>query len=621
MPSLLSPAREKQLDDRNRGESSDPSVLDERETTRRDVVLEELSEIDVRYLWMAPRSGGRIDVVVAPEGRACDLRDALVLHKRLLFSSRAAGKSTFARLGAHVARCDGTGVEHFFPLLVRVEEMETDRLDEAELARLSPPLGLPGVRRLLGDGRAVVLVDNVDEGESPWELAKSITALSTKYPESRFFVTGYPGGGGCSEAREALAGFVEIHPAPGGSPKRPLLFGDPSPSVLRQRIRELAEVVESTLARLAGGAAFARLAESARWSLLCDLAEQLHRHRLLGRSRSAWAAEIQDSLESRFFGEHHGEIVFMPRRTSDEKPWAPALAEGLAGELVSSGLLVPHRAGVLGFADFTVQEYLAAAYLQLEGSPIPLLQRGSHPWWWEVLVFCAGMPRSKRTRLSTAEILDPLLDGASVRDVLLAQLCARAARSVPAEQREQLAAALRKLLTADDPIAIEGHVLTADLSVPALYHNLAQAGANRRAAVASVLGRLEHCPELSALLQLSIDGERTTGYRNAWIRLLPEEDVEEGQVAFFALCALFNLALHDGSAEHAYEAALSQAPLTALQSLKETFDDGFRFDRHDPLDPEPRAHPPESDLGRARTLWETLGQALAARVTGSRRSS
>ncbi len=609
------PALAHRIAEQNRGETSDPNILDDRESTRRGVVLEELLDIDVRHLWSAPQSGGRIDVV-GPDGKACDLRDAILLHGRLLFPSRAQGKSMFARLGVHLARCNGTGVEHFFPLLVRVDGMETDRLDEAELARQSPPLGLAGVRRMLEDGRAVVLVDNVDEAESPGELAESIAELGSKYPESRFFVTGYPRDGGSWEAREALAGFLEIHPAQGGAPNRPLLFGDPTRHLLRQRILELAERVASAFARLAAGPAFTRLTETARWALVGDLAKRLHENGSLGWSRRTWTEEIQDYLESNFFGEQNGEIVYLPARPEDDKPWAPALAAALAGELASSGLLVAHRAGILGFVDFTIQEYLTAVALQIDGNPIALVGYGSQAWWQQVFVFCAGMPRSKHTHLSTADILDPLLDGASVRDLLLAQLCARAARMVPAEQRQALETAGRKLLP-DDPITIAGHVLSADLSVPALYHGLARAGADQRAAVACVLGQLEHCPELSALLQLSTDGERTTGCREACIRLLPEAEVDRAGVAFFALCALFNLALHDESAEHAYEAALSQAPLTALLRLKKTFDRGFRFDRYRPGERLPDPLPPESDLGRARTLWETLGRVLAARDPGS----
>jgi hypothetical protein len=593
----------------NTVETDDDEILDQREGSRLDVILEEFAGLDVRFFHRAPRSGGRIPVRLGRGADRCDLRRALVDHRRILFHGRVSARSAFARLAMHLARADNEKRGQLFPFLIEVEAMASVRVEEEELARRSPPLGVRGVRRLLREGRAVVLVDRADNAEDPGELARSIAALAAEHPLTRFFVTIAPTGAGSSKVRGALSGFVSAGPAQELENEAPIPLHDPTVEALQDRARALHARVTGAVRRLAAAPTFRHLSTRAIRALLADLAEDLHTSYQIGCAAHRWTEMIAEILESPWYTVRGDKLAVAAVRSSPEpKRRLPIAAADLWSELQScTDLFTETCPGWFTFADFALQEHLTAAYCEIFVTESALMSHTDDPWWAHVFVYRALMPRSHPAGESAVSFLAMLLEyDGGVHASLLADLCARCLGTVPAAIRAEIETRLRRALPPRYDVDIEQYSsLDPDLLVPKLLELLPSADAEGRAGIASVLGKLGHPRAPSVLARLALDEQRTAGRRLLWLDLLSDGDIKSGPVASFALAALFNLTLAGRPAKAHYERALLCAPPSALKALNDVLSEVLR----------PTclgtASIPEHEIVRVRALRAALQAAMA----------
>ncbi|MFF4433367.1 NACHT domain-containing protein [Streptomyces sp. NPDC001513] len=392
----------------------------------------------------------------------------LAEHPRVLLRGEAgSGKTTLIQwLAVTAARDRGDGlVPYVLPLRTLTRHGERlpaprDFLAGSPLAGEAPE-GWEG--RVLRDGRALLLVDGIDEiPEAEREPARDwLTDLITAYPGNRWLVTSRPS----AVRQDWLAGeeFTEVTLAPMSTAnvrafiERWHLAADDAP---RQYGEQLLDSVrrKPDLARLATN------------PLLCGMICALHRERrgfLPSGRKELYAAALSMLLHrrDRERGLRVPELAEEPQlqllqrlaywlirngRTEMDRPRAEALiaaalpavpAAAALGDapavfghfLERTGLLRAPTADTVEFVHRTFQDFLGARAALDEGSLGELTAHAEDDQWEDVIAMAVaqGRPRER------SEIIETLLARDSHRSILLALAClGYAAELAPALRAE-----------------------------------------------------------------------------------------------------------------------------------------------------------------------------------------
>ncbi|MFI0238103.1 NACHT domain-containing protein [Streptomyces sp. NPDC016845] len=390
--------------------------------------------------------------------------DAIAAHDRVLLRGGAgSGKTTLIQW---LATTTEDRVPYVLPLrtLARAPRLPSpaDFLAGTDCPH-TPPEGW--AERVLADGRALVMVDGLDEVPAADRLRVRdwLLALVRGYPGNRWLLTARP----TAVRPEWLAdgGFAELALAPMDGPRV-------SAFVRRWHTAARApEHEEPLLDALRTKPDLARLAAN---PLMCGLICALHRARrgyLPPRRKALYDAALQMILTERDRQRGMGNLDGIDLETEDQiellqrlayalvlagrsemdegtalslleraLPSVPAAAsQGDAGAilrhlLLRSGVLRSPAAGVVDFAHRTFLDHLAARYAVEEGHFDVLLGRADDTQWEDVLRMAVAHARTRER----GRLLSGLLAADTPRMTLLALACLQDATSVDQEVAQEV---------------------------------------------------------------------------------------------------------------------------------------------------------------------------------------
>ncbi len=368
----------------------------------------------------------------------------------VILGAPGSGKTTLVRYLA-VTFADRKGAtlgieEDFLPILIPLRDWVKDQrpltpetLSEYVLGdTLSADCPAGFFRRMLDDGRCLVLLDGMDEVSSEGDrtrAAREIDALVAAYGRlgNRFVVTSRPAG----YEGVSLAGFTVL---------RVRDFSDDDVEAFARRWSEAVEVAARGVKREEDMAWDVAMAEAERQAeslirairekdrvrqlavnpLLLTIVALVHRYRAVLPDRRVelydecvqvllnyWDAakgiagqmewrQKRRVLEDLALAMHRQETTWL-RRAEVEAELQKALplvgekpeeAEAFLDEVrTRSGLLVERGVNEFGFSHLTFQEYLAALALRRQGDAgrEELVGHLDDPWWKEVLLLYAGL--------------------------------------------------------------------------------------------------------------------------------------------------------------------------------------------------------------------------------------
>ncbi len=434
------------------------AVLEEQ---HRAEVVKTHGRIEIRGLQMSERVSQDLDLVYVPlriedasqkgeviRAEGIEIRtvprlsvpELLARHEHaVLVGAPGSGKTTIV---SWVAATAASGKLHGLtgwkespvPFVVPVRSLRGERLDAETVAEVSCSAGSGFVRRVLEAGRALVLVDGLDEARGGAEaLVPMLTGFARAYPGNRVLVTTRPAGPASSEGVE-VPGFASTTLLPMDR-EEVYVFIDRwclAAEVSLQKDRASADgaakrAADDLKGRVQNSRPVERLAQTPLMcSVLCIV------HRFLGQRIPERRAALYDACTNVLLYEwdrakfpegsavgqldaqdkkyllggvarkmheaHEAEIavedlvaVFAERLPSlnhgaDE-------AEEIVKEIrVRSGMLVERRPGMYAFSHLTFQEYLTAVEIVHAGELDQLLDVYKDRWWHEVIALAAGQP-------------------------------------------------------------------------------------------------------------------------------------------------------------------------------------------------------------------------------------
>lgn len=590
-------------------------------------VREEYERPHGRLLQRLARGSWCVDVWISGSGAPLrrHVLDALGEHPRLLVvGGRAAGKSALSSfLAGTAARRPLAGAVRV-PLLVPVARMEQGPLDEREIARLNPAAGVNGVRWIMEDGRAVVLVDGLDETESPDVLKESLAALAKRYPLPLFVVTTRPlppKVAGKSETR--IEGFAGVHiAAPEARPVVPI--DTPGPGPRKARVQRVANEVTSLIARwqrasLLPDSGPCRFTERGALLLWSSFATYIHHgKRDIEISFDDLMDEIRLELQDPDVGWLlDGDVLFNKdegRRAGVPVANPRELAAGIARQVCAyPDLFIERRPGIFAFAELAFQEYLTAIVLVQEDGLQDFMENRD-PWWHDLYIYAVSLPRRHNASIPRPEkLLRTILDASAASDsvaTFLAARCAEVARGLSESVRKEIARRLRAALPPRSSEQIM-HLIddVGDIAAPALIDALTNADVDERAFIATTLGKLDYPPTAGVLARLAADPEITTEPMLCWLWNVDAE-VCGKPVGFFALAALFNLVLASPHLFAQLDQALGVVPPGALDPFVRLAEKKLAYDFYSNLIDGPSQ---ERDPDRITLLIEKVVQAAKTR--------
>lgn len=553
--------------------AANDEALRDRENDHRAALLHEHAALEHRFLTRLARGAGSADVWLPSGGRPerRHVLDALAEHPRLLVTGgRWAGKSALASfLLAQAARHD-LGLGDHVPFAAPVRRLAASHLDEDVLARLNPAAGIDVVRAALESGRALVVMDGLDEARSPDTLKRSLADLAARHPGSRIVATTrplparVPGRSGAH-----VDGFVA---APLAGPRRDAgatvhaLHPERTPS---DRVLQLAAEVDALLdrwgpGRLPQGSALGALTERGRFLIACHLAANGYDARQIEVSsrhlRRTVACEV---AEARWFPDT-GMLLHVEESPRGGEPLADP--DAFAARFVEEvgrhpGVLFEQRPGFFAFASLAAQQYLTAAFFAQQRLVREMLWMLADPWWHPVIVTVAGLPAPFSSVSPARELIGELLRQWATTDsvaTFLADQAAEVARELPASLRREIDRRVRAALPLRSDAQL-AHIVdgVGEVAVPALLRALDGAGPDERARTLTALGRIDHPDAIRALARHAGDAERTTEPMLCWAWHV--DALAAGvPVGFFAFAAFFNLALSHPAAHALYDQVLAR---------------------------------------------------------------
>ena len=605
-------------------------AVDQRVESHLEAIRDDHERAQSRILQRIARGSFCVDLWIATSGAPVrrHVLEALATHPRLLVvGGRAAGKSSLVSFLAATAAERSLASVNRVPLLVPVERMEQLALDEREIARLNPAAGDDALRRTLEDGRAVVLVDGLDQAGSPDVLKESLAALTKRYTRTSFVVTTRPLPPRIAGKPETMIeGFTSARLALPEA-RSVIRLDIPGSRARVASTERVAKEVERLLARWqhasllpdGGPCRFTELGALILWSRTAADAHhqreiEIHIDELvrdlrleLQEPRAGWVAD-GDALFNQKEGLQRGGPVTN----------AHELAEGIVRQLCErSELLVERRPGIFVFAELAFQEYLTAVNTVWEERLPQFIELRSDPWWHEVFVHAASLPRRLNAEIRPEEIIRALLEANVASDsvsTFLAARCAETARDLSEGVRRQIDRRLRAALPPTSSIQVI-HLIddVGDVAAPALVDALKNADANERAYIATTLGRLDYPPTTGVLAGLAADHEITTEPMLCWFWSV-DTFVMGQPVSFFAIAALFNLALTNPILSAPFDEALEKTPPDVLDTFLRLLVKKLAYDASVGAEPSP-----ERDLDQFELLVEKIVQASIRRSKQSSR--
>ncbi len=589
---------------------SPEEILAVEEKAHRRWIIETYGSIELRGLQLSERVYQRLESAYVPlhvedpsgelfrgpEGMRIPFRlrvqvpKALAANRHLVVvGAPGSGKSTLvAYLAAAAAQGDMSRdfgwPEAPVPWVVPVRSLSRYRLDAETIAGVnncSPKL----VKSTIQQGRAVVLVDGLDEAEAEnaMRLQEACAQLVSEKPDNLVVVTTRP-----SAKPEELAGFAATNLVPmtrdevGEFVDKWCLAAE----ISIQKERHLAEdkarrAAEDLKSRLHSSRSIERLAETPLLAtIICVV------HRFLGQQiperrvalyeactnvllyewdrakfpDGAKIGELDASAKRSLLGclafhMHEKKISEIPadevveqfssRLPALNRP--PAEAEQILVEIRDrSGLLVEQRPGTFAFSHLMFQEYLTAAECVSRGAVDEIVRQYEDPWWHEVIVLTAGFPG-----FSVGQMVKKLLsaDGTKISTgTLLAAQCVEIAVELEAGVRKRVEKRLSKLVPPKTGRDTRSLIKLGQLPGPALLRALDDAEPNQKVLMAFILSQTTFEPAVEKLVRMTkdptrVDPSRTFGYRTVaqpigdWILLILLEMGSRSDIAFEALSA------------------------------------------------------------------------------------
>jgi hypothetical protein len=241
--------------------------------------------------------------------------------------------------------------------------------------------------------------------------------------------------------------------------------------------------------------------------------------------------------------------------------------EGLTGRVVreirlQKGLLLEHRPGVFHFADLAYQDYLNAEDHIRVGALREFIGKCDDGWWHDTIVFAAGAAGVDAAAF-IQKILDAYRTEAAVATLIAARCAEVAARELPPRLRRTISRRLSELVPPRNEIHVAQLIEVGEVAGPALLGALGAAAPNERAHTAVVLDALGYEPACGVLARMAADP--TPVESSIPYRIGTDDNFAKNQpVGYFALAALFNMALASTSARGSFEQALERVPQRAL---------------------------------------------------------
>lgn len=610
--------------------------LDEREGRQCDAVRSEAAATEARCLRRVSRGTLCLDVVLSGAGgreRVGPFELLERLERVLVVAGRGAGKTALIQLLAGYVAQGWPDEPVRLPLLAPVSLLDHDRprLDVRQLARLNPAAGEECVRRALREGRAVVLIDGLDEAVETAALKESIAVLAEAHPRCAFVVTTRPLPAkvpGVSES--AIRGFSAIRFASPLLPVTPVyeLQARRSPAA---RVRVLGAEIERRLEAWRSGAVLGRMSDADRLTVAVGIASVFHRARALECPVARIARRLPSEIPTlRWSDDDHRFFVAAVKDDGDDdepdsEPLAARQIDAAVPDLLPlvedvracGGLLIEERPGVLAFADLAFQEYLAAVggtneERATEVATYEFLERRTDPWWHEVIVCAAGLSPSLATKLPPVALVRRLLEedqAAGSATTFLAARMIDVVPELPRELRDTIERRLRETIPPRSSVQV-WHLVSdvGDIAAHALIRAVDSAGPDERAYIATTLGRLDHAPALRVLARLAEDPEPTTEPILCWAWNV-DAVAHRCPVAFFAFTALFNLAISNPAARPFFDDVLARVPREVFEAFFRVLAQKFASDDYWGNDP-----PPERDPDRVADMLDSVHQAAARRA-------
>jgi hypothetical protein len=432
------------------------------------------------------------------------------------------------------------------PLVLTVREFTSHSITPKHIARLNatePDL----IQRLVAHGRAVLLVDGLDEvpAEFREKIIGSLQLFCRKYPSVPVVVTSRPMA--TVQGGEATLADFELVRLAALSREETEEFVDKwclaAEESLNRDIREAraraSEAAEDLKQRIARSRPIQRLVENPLiasivcivhrflgqrlpehrvalyekctdvllydWdkaklpagSLIGDLTAPQKRALLAGLARKMHEARQTEWPDEEVRCHFAAKLPGLGYRAED----APRIVEEIRDR---SGLLVERRPGYFAFSHLTFQEYLTA--FELAQSPQAnwadgLVDCYGDPWWQEVIVLAAGM-----TGVDSGELISSLLAKGDAGTFLAAH-CMETAVEVPLNVREHVEQAISRRLPPKDFRDAMRLLPLASLVAPILTRTPWPESMTLDAAqgLLLVLGQSGYEPAITALARLAED--------------------------------------------------------------------------------------------------------------------
>ena len=393
------------------------------------------------------------------------------------------------------------------PLVITIRSLRDPELSLGEIARLQSCTE-SFVEAILKDGRALVLVDGIDETPQGRlvELQQHLNEFRKRFPKNRFVVTSRPSdrldlGADWAEThlqrltseevdtfvdRWCLAAEISLQKDPSSAESDARRAADDLKTRISKSkaIRQLAEtpllatilcvvhrflgfriperrvalyeactnvlLYEWDAAKFPEGRAIGRLDAQQKRALLATIAYRMH----VAEISQMPAEEIIEVLDSD-----------LPK-LGEPKVSGRELLEDIRDR---SGLLVEREAGLYGFSHLTFQEYLAASKVVREELWEDILVEARSPWWHEVIVLSGGFPNSKSDFL-VRRLLD--LEDSAELGVILAARVAETAVELSRPIREDLQDKLEEIVPPRNIEQLQSLAVIGEACTPLLADSL-----------------------------------------------------------------------------------------------------------------------------------------------------
>jgi hypothetical protein len=602
------------------------------ETQYRGRVEAEHGKIELRGLQLSERVYQKLDVAYVPlriqddssEGEVIktegggeirfqphlSVEEIVTRHDRVVVvGAPGSGKSTIMACLATWAATGKVGKkERLVPFVVPVRSLGGEVLDEDSIAGTVRDIEADLVRHVLGEKRALVLVDGLDEAHvGPEKLIPAIQAFAKAHPGNRVVVTSRPAGG--LEKHVEIPGFVTMTLLPMEAADVDTFIDRwclaAEQSIQKNDVRahvDAKRAADDLKARVQDTGAVKKLAKT---PLLCSVICVAHRfmgHKIPERRAALYevctnvllyewdrtkfpegaAIGRFDAQQKRFL--LGGLAYWMHGRKVAEAPESEVIkifAERLpeiggkaedAGEMIRqiqerSGVLVERRPGYYAFSHLALQEFMTAIELARTKKEKTLVEYYQDPWWHEVIVIIVGVPGADAAGVVRGLLeQDPENKTASAATFLAAE-CAEAAVYLGRELRGDVEERLARALPPRDLDEVDRLVALGSTAAPVVFQSIQRSSdAKGKAMLAVTLGRMGYS-YAARVLGTMLGSEEMVDYFEGYVGNAQFTWRGPHNLGEAIAVALFDLALDRDGMHSTIEEMLSAAPRMTLKLL------------------------------------------------------